>query len=250
LSHGQSGEPCESSASRETEDDASTDDRQRTSRDELYEAIGLHLANAGLLVPASDFVDEVRAKASFRVSPREVLTAVSQIAKTSHAISADSVAQVAAQTRGERSHRQHRYADQWRALGALLTLRGLDGSPEGQRAFIGEARHAAGKRPSDLDILRVALAIAEIGSMLDTTVIGKVARRLSSMSASLSEDELRGAVQHEVRMLRRESTRGTGRIAGARPPASGVVTRRWRPGGRKNRASSRGFRRSNPDRSS
>ncbi|HUG14210.1 MAG TPA: hypothetical protein VMM78_04255 [Thermomicrobiales bacterium] len=224
---------------------------RRSARDEMFEAIAFHLANAGLLAPARDFVDQVRATAGIRISPREVLTAVTQMASTNRSISVESVAALVSDTRGDRSRRQHRYADEWRALGALLTLRGDDGSPEAQRAFIGEARHAAGKRPSDLMLLRVAIAAAELGIALDTTVIGKVARRLPISAAQIGRDELRDAVQHETRMLRRESTRGTGRVRGARPAttsSAGIVTRRWRPGGRRNRSMNRGRRRSANDR--
>jgi hypothetical protein len=187
----------------------------------------------------------VRDAAGIRISPREILTAVSQMEATGKSISAVSVASVIAGTRGTRSQRQQRHAGEWRALGALLTLRGLDGSPEGQLAFVGEVRHAAGKRPSDHMLLRVANSAAELDIALNTTVIGKVARRLASTAGALDRDALRVAVQHEVRMLRRESTRGTGRIRGPRPAGSAsttAMTRRWRPGGRKNRTARKGLR--------
>lgn len=179
------------------------------------------------------------------MSPREIYVAVTQMTKTDQAITVESVAHLVAETRGERSQRQHRNASEWRALGALLTLRGLDGSPEGQRAFIGDARHYAGKRPTDLEILRVAMTAAELGVALDTSVIGKVTRRLSAASNRLAPEELRSAVQHEIRMLRRESTRGIGRISGTRPTglsSSSALTRKWRPGGRRNRTVRRGLR--------
>lgn len=217
----------------------------RTARDDILDSIGGQLVQAGIRVPASEYVASVRKVAGFRVSPREIMAAMTQIGVVGHSFDPEQIAMVIAETRGNRSHRQLRNSREWRALGALLTLRGHDGSPEGQRTFLSHVRHAAGKRPSDLTLLRVAIATAELGLALDATTIGKAARRLSATIGSLDADALKTAVQHETRMLRRESTRGTTRIQRMRPagdaPAN-ASTRRWTPGGRKNRTARKGMR--------
>lgn len=52
------------------------EEASRTSRDVLYEQIGITLMNAGVVSPAAQFIADVRGAAGFRVSPREVVVAV------------------------------------------------------------------------------------------------------------------------------------------------------------------------------
>jgi hypothetical protein len=216
-------------------------DAPRTSRSALYESIGIQLINAGLMTPAAVFVGEVRAAAGFRVSPREVSVAVTQMARSGQPIRAEGIAQLVSGARGDRSQRQQRNADDWRTLGALLTLRGLDGSPEGQRDFIGSARNFGGRNAGDRLLLQVAIALAELGVALDSETVGKVARRLAPSAADLDADDMPGLVQQELRLMRRDESRqrtkvrAQRRASAAENQARNEGTRRWKPGGRRRR---------------
>lgn len=220
-----------------------SDEPTRTSRDVLYEQIGITLMNAGVVSPAAQFMADVRAAAGFRVSPREAVVAVEQMASAREPISVETVAEMVGTLRGDRSTRQQRHAAAWRTLGAQLTLRDLDGSPEGQRAFIGIAHAIAGRRATDALLLQIALTIAEQGQRLDAETVGKVGKRLAASAPDIVAEQLPALVEREVRTLARES-----RVP-ARPPkkpkrpvttgawsqAHNPGARKWRPGGRRRR---------------
>jgi hypothetical protein len=225
----------------EPESDASLElPATRTSRDALLEDIGIALLNAGVLVAASAFVKDVRSAAGFRASPREVAVAVEQLARAREQITVKSVASTISATRGGRSQRQQRHASEWRALGAALTVRGLDGSPAAQRELIGVARAIAGPRATDVLLLGTALAIAEQGGALDARTVGAVAKRLAGSAADLAPDDLGPLVRQEMRLLARERStserpRRRSTSAARRGPKAPIQTRRWKPGGRRAR---------------
>lgn len=215
----------------------------RTSRDVLYEQIGIALMNAGIISPAGRFIADVREAAGFRVSPREVVIAVEQMAGARETVNVETVAGMVATLRGGRSTRQQRHADAWRTLGAQLALRGLDGSPEGQRAFIGIAHAIAGRQATDVLLLQIALTLAEQGQRLDAETVGKVGKRLAASAADIDPDQMPGLVERELRGLLRE-TRIPTRAAkkpkrpvktGAWSQAHNPGARKWRPGGRRRR---------------
>jgi hypothetical protein len=213
----------------------------QTSRAALYETIGIQLVNAGVLTPAPAFVGEVRAAAGYRVAPREVSVVVTQLARSGQRIDPEAVARLVSEARGDRSQRQQRHAEDWRTLGTLLSLRGLDGSPAGQRAFIGAARAYGGRDVGDHLLLRVALALADLGMALESDTVGKVAKRLVSSAADLTDDDLPSIVQQEVRAMRRAESRQRTRARAQRRTTSdrqqtrNEGARRWRPGGRRRR---------------
>lgn len=211
----------------------------RTSRDVLYEQIGIVLMKAGVVSPAVQFIADVRAAAGFRVSPREVVAAVEQMAGMRQAVTVEMVAAMVATLRGERSARQQRHADAWRRLGAQLAMRGQDGSPEGQRAFIGSARALAGPGAADGLLLRIALSLAGQGQRLDPETVGKVGKRLAASAADIDPDHVASLIERELRSLARD-TRAPKKPK--RPVATGTWSqahnpgaRKWRPGGRRRR---------------
>ena len=228
-------------------------ERARTSRDVLYETIGIELINAGVFVPASEFVDQVREAAGSRVAPRQVATAVSQLARAEYTITPESVVEIISATSGDRSSRQQRHSDDWRSLGATLALQGQDGSPEGQRAFIGMARAIAGPSSNDMLLLRVALALAETGQTLDADLVGKIAKRLARSAADLSPDDYPALVQSELRVVRRARRERTARshrssVGSRRQVAAGSNAdkpgpRKLRPGNRRGAGVKRSIRR-------
>ncbi|HYI13999.1 MAG TPA: hypothetical protein VEX37_01310 [Thermomicrobiales bacterium] len=215
----------------------------RTSRDVLYEQIGITLMNAGVVSPAAQFIDDVRGAAGFRVSPREVVVAVEQMAGARQAIDVESVAAMVATLRGDRSTRQQRHADAWRTLGAQLAIRDLDGSPEGQRAFIGTAHAIAGPRATDALLLQIALAMADQGQRLDAETVGKLGKRLAASAADIGAEQLPALVERELRGLQRDArspTRAPKKPkqpvkTGAWSQAHNPGARKWRPGGRRRR---------------
>ncbi|HEX5164051.1 MAG TPA: hypothetical protein VFV93_01545 [Thermomicrobiales bacterium] len=231
------GEQPEDIAQLET----AADEAPRTSRDVLYEQIGLRLMNAGVVSPAATFITDVRAAAGFRVSPREVVVAVEQIAGANEPITVEAVAGLVETMRGGRSARQQRHADAWRTLGAQLALRGMDGTPEGQRAFIGIAHAVAGRNATDALLLQIALTLAEQGQKLDAETVGKVGKRLAASAADIQPEQLPGLVEREVRGLLRDARSPktkksrpqvrTGPMSQAHNPGA----RKWRPGGRRRR---------------
>ena len=238
MSESQSDQQPELEAD-QTEESVDASDSGRTSRDVLYEQIGVALMNAGVVSPAAEFVANVRSAAGFRVSPREVVVAVEQMAAAREPISVESVAQMVTTLRGDRSTRQQRHADAWRTLGAQLAIRDQDGSPEGQRAFIGIAHAIAGRRATDALLLQIALTLAEQGQRLDAETVGKVGKRLASSAADIAPDQLPGLVERELRSLTRAERKPKGP---KRPVATGTWSqahnpgaRKWRPGGRRRR---------------
>lgn len=176
---------------------------ERTSRDVLYESIGLQLVGAGVMTPARDFIDQVRQAAGTRVAPRDIAAIVTQIGLSGAEVTADAVAEIAAASTGGRSQRQGRNADQWRALGAALALRDLDGSTDGQRAFVGEARRVAGRAATDALVLQIALALADIGATFDAETVGKLGKRLAASAPDISPDSMKDIVHSELRALHR-----------------------------------------------
>ena len=226
-----------------TELASSTGEQERTSRDVLYEQIGMTLVNAGVISPAAQFVADVRAVAGFRVSPREIVVAVEQMAGAHQIINVDTVAEMVSTLRGDRSSRQQRHAEAWRTLGAQLALRDLDGSPEGQRSFIGIAHAIAGRRATDALLLQIALTLAEQGQRLDAETVGKVGKRLAASAADIDPDQITGLIEREMRGLLRESrTQGRPPKKPKRPVKTGAWSqahnpgaRKWRPGGRRRR---------------
>lgn len=212
---------------------------ERTSRDVLYEQIGIALMNAGVVSPAAQFIADIRAEAGFRVSPREVVVAVEQIAGANEDISVERVAEMVSTLRGDRSTRQQRHADAWRTLGAQLALRGQDGSPEGQRAFIGVAHAIAGRRATDALLLQIALTLAEQGQRLESEMVGKIGKRLAASAGDIGPDQLPGLVEREVRALLREARSGKKAkrpvTTGSWSQAHNAGARKWRPGGRRRR---------------
>jgi len=212
----------------------------RTSRDVLYEQIGITLVNAGVVAPAAQFIADVRDVAGFRVSPREVVVAVEQMAAANEPISVESVAAMVVTLRGDRSSRQQRHADAWRTLGAQLAIQGQDGTPEGQRAFIGTAHAIAGRRATDALLLQIALTLADQGQRLDASTIGKIGKRLAASAADIAPEHLGSLVERELRSIMREQR---SERAGKKPKqpvrtgpwsqAHNPGARKWRPGGRR-----------------
>lgn len=212
---------------------------ERTSRDVMYEQIGVVLVNNGVFSPAAEFIAHVRKEAGFRVSPREVVVAVEQIAGANQPVNVSSVATMVATLRGGRSARQQRHADEWRTLGAQLALRNLDGSPEGQRAFIGIAHAIAGKRATDALLLQIALTLAEQNKPLDPETVGRIGKRLAISAADIYPEQLPELVEREIRSLTRDArnpkkTKQPVRT-GAYSQAHNPGARKWRPGGLRRR---------------
>jgi hypothetical protein len=218
-------------------------------RNALYEAIGVALLNAGVQQPASEFVAAVRAAAGFRVAPRQVAAAVDELGRAGQLVDVATVAALVKGVRGPAAERQRRHADDWRALGAALALRGLDGTPEGQRAFVGAARQAAGPLATDSLLLTVALTIAGEGRALLAPTVGAVAKRIARSAPDLTSAEIVSLTQSELRALdrpRRQLPPKRRSSSAARRPAppgrqqTDVRThkpgkRRWAPGGRRRR---------------
>jgi hypothetical protein len=221
---------------------ASPDEPSRSSRDVLYEQIGVTLMNAGVVSPVAQFIADVRSEAGFRASPREVGVAVEQMSGARQPITVESVAAMVGALRGDRSARQQRHADAWRTLGAQLTMRDLDGSPEGQRAFIGTARATAGPRATDALLLQIALTMADKGQRLDPELVGKVGKRLAASAADIAPEQLAPLVERELHGQLREVRAAERGKKPKRPVTTGSWSqahnpgaRKWRPGGRRRR---------------
>jgi hypothetical protein len=218
------------------------DEPSRTSRDALYEQLGIMLMNAGVVSPASRFITDVRRAAGFRVSPREAVVAVEQMAGARQPITVESVAAMIDTLRGDRSSRQQRHSDAWRTLGAQLALRDLDGSPEGQRAFLGAAHAAAGPRATDALLLQIALTMADKGQRLDPELVGKVGKRLATSAADIDPEQLPPLVERELHSVLRDVRAAERGKKPKRPVTTGSWSqahnpgaRKWRPGGRRRR---------------
>ncbi len=222
---------------------ADVDEPSRSARDVLYEQIGIALMNAGVVSPAAQFIADVRDVAGFRVAPREVVVAVEQMVGSHETVNVDTVAEMVSTLRGGRSTRQQRHADSWRTLGAQLAMRGQDGSPEGQRAFIGIAHAIAGPKSTDALLLQIALTLAGKGQRLDAETVGKVGKRLAVSAADIDPEQMTGLVERELRSLTREARipeRAPKKLK--RPVKTGTWSqahnpgaRKWRPGGRRRR---------------
>lgn len=218
-------------------------DETGPARDSLYDSIAIKLVNAGITVPVSDFVQEVRSKAAFRASPRQIATAVDGLWENGQPISADDVAELVKAARGDRSQRQRRNAAEWQALGTALTIQEQDGSPEGQREFIGFARQVAGPHANDALLLQVSLILANESSKLDPRQVGLVAKRLARSAPDLTPEQLQMQVLREQRAQRdqrrtRQKTRSSSasrrdQTPGFDPATNKPGKRRWKPGGRR-----------------
>jgi len=222
---------------------AEIDEPGRTARDVLYEQIGIALMNAGVVSPVAQFIADVRGVAGFRVAPRDVAVAVDQMASAHEPVNVDTVAEMVSALRGGRSTRQQRHADSWRTLGAQLAMRGQDGSPEGQRAFIGIAHAIAGPKSTDALLLQIALTLAGKGQRLEAETVGKVGKRLAASAADIDPDQMTRLVERELRSLTRaERVPQRAPKAPKRPVKTGAWSqahnpgaRKWRPGGRRRR---------------
>lgn len=216
-----------------------------TSREAILESIGMDLLNAGIVMPAEEFVTAVRQAAEYRANPREIAVALTQLRQAGRDIDAEQVATLLAATRGERSQRQQRHADDWRALGATMSLKGLDGSPEGQRALIGAARVVAGPRATDALLLQVALALGSLNAPFDAATIGGVARRLAPSAADLAPDDMPALVRRELGALRRAQRPRANRQSsvGSRRHAGNPGARKLKPGQRRGASIKRSLRR-------
>lgn len=213
-------------------------------RNTLHDSIAIRLINAEITVPAADFVKEIRTRTGFRASPRQVSTALEQLHESGSEISAESVANLVASSQGGRSQRQRRNASEWQALGAALVIQEMDGTPEGQREFIGIARQVAGPHATDILLLQVSLTLAGENIKLDPRSVGLVGKRLAKSAADLSPQQLAEHVLKEHSQLNRERTPRQQRRSSvaARRKQFGPVEymnkpgkRRWKPGGRRRR---------------
>ncbi len=212
-----------------------------SARDNLYDTMAIQLLNAGIQESVQDFVAQVRERAGFRASPRQVAVALEALSNSRKQISVDTVAEIVAASRGDRSQRQRRNATSWQSLGAALSSKDQDGSPEGQREFISIARQVAGPHASDALLLQVSLILAQQGGKVDANEVGLVARRLAKSAADLTEEQLTEHIQREHRRLREQRTarRKTRSSSAARrattwyEPMERSGKRRWKPGGRR-----------------
>lgn len=215
------------------------------SREAILESIGIDLLNAGVVMPAADFVAGVREAAGYRVNPREITVALTQLRQAGREVSPDAVAELLTATRGERSQRQQRHADDWRALGATMSLKGLDGSPEGQRALIGSARAVAGPRATDVLLLQIALALGTLNAPFDAATIGGIAKRLARSAPDLSPADMPAVVRRELGALRRAQRPRAARQSsvGSRRRAANPGARKLKPGQRRGAGLKRQLRR-------
>ncbi|HET9017194.1 MAG TPA: hypothetical protein VFN57_16440 [Thermomicrobiaceae bacterium] len=145
------------------------------------------------------FLDAVRREAGWRVSPREAAAAIEAVTAAGEEPNPARVAAVAAAVRGDRSQRQRRHADLWRALGAQLAIHEQPAGPEAQRAFVGAARAAARREVSDALLLRVAVEVGAAEAALTPRLVGAVTRRVVSRGGRhLEEDELAETVREVI----------------------------------------------------
>lgn len=150
------------------------------------------------------FLVAVRRAAGWRVSPREVDAALEALALTDEDPTPRQVAEIATATRGDRSQRQRRHSDLWRALGTHLVAQSQPGDPEAQREFIGEARIVGGSRLSDPFLLNVAIAVAETGQRLDAAFVGEVARWLGRRRQTTTDwDEILSEIDNAIQAVER-----------------------------------------------
>lgn len=218
--------------------------QQGSARDSLYDSMAPKLVNAGILTPAAEFVREVRDRAGFRASPRQISSAIETLSDTGTEISLDAVANVVSASRGNRSQRQRRHAPEWQALGAALSIQDQEGTPDAQRQFIGVARQVAGAYATDALLLQISLALAAESIELDARSVGLVGKRLARSAADLSDEQIAEHAIREYRNLNRVRTPREKRrssVAARRQrfgPAEYMNKpgkRRWKPGGRRRR---------------
>lgn len=119
--------------------------------------------DAGQQPGETDLLAAVRRAAGWRVSPRQLAAAMDATSGIEGEPSPERLAELIDAMRGDRSQRQSRHAELWRALGAELAVRGQPSDPAAQRAFIGEARARAGHWAGDGLLLRIALQVAASG---------------------------------------------------------------------------------------
>lgn len=217
-------------------------DETGPARGTMFDSMAIQLVNAGINVPVAEFMREVRAEAGFRASPRQVSSALEGLSATSKEITAGTVAEVVKASRGDRSQRQRRNAEEWQALGTALTIQGQDGSPEGQREFIGVARQVAGPHATDNLLLQVSLILAGQKTRLNPQSVGLVSKRLAKSAQDLTPEQLSDMVAREYRGQRdQRRSRQNQRASEARRvvyPGIEAATnkpgkRRWKPGGRR-----------------
>jgi hypothetical protein len=213
-------------------------------RNTLHDSIAIRLINAEITMPAAEFVKEVRSSTGFRASPRQVSTALDQLYESGNEISVEAVANLVASSQGGRSQRQRRNVADWQSLGAALVIQEMDGTPEGQREFIGIARQVAGPHATDALLLQVSLTLAGENIRLDPRSVGLVGKRLAKSAADLSPQQLAEHILREHGQLNRERTPRQQRrtSVAARRKRFGPVEymnkpgkRRWKPGGRRRR---------------
>ncbi|CAN5194507.1 hypothetical protein BH23CHL1_BH23CHL1_10640 [soil metagenome] len=210
-------------------------------RDDMYQSMAIKLVNSGVLTPVAEFVKDVRAVAGFRASPRQITAALDGLSDSGESIDVASVAAVVGKSRGDRSQRQRRNAREWNALGAALTLQGLDGTPEGQREFLGITRQVAGSHANDSLLLQLSLILAGDGIELSPRTVGLIGKRLAKSAADLTDLQLADHALREYASLNRPqptlrqqrktsvAARRTGPIEYQNKPGK----RRWKPGGRR-----------------
>lgn len=227
------------------EESPPTPPAQSASREAILESIGMDLLTAGIVMPAADFVAAVREAAGYRANPREIAVALAQSRQAGREVGAEQVAALLAATRGDRSQRQQRHADDWRALGATMSLKGLDGSPEGQRALIGAARAVAGPRATDALLLQIALALGTLNAPFDAATIGGIAKRLAHSAPDLSLADMPVLVRRELGALRRAQRPRANRQSsvGSRRHAANPGARKLKPGQRRGAGLKRTIRR-------
>jgi hypothetical protein len=218
--------------------------QQGSARATLYDSMAPKLVNAGIYTPAAEFVREVREMAGFRASPRQISTALERLSESGEEISLEAVAGLVAASQGDRSQRQRRHAPEWQALGAALTIQGVDGTPEAQRQFIGVARQVAGPHATDPLLLQISLTLAAENIKLDPHSVGLVGKRIAKSAADLTEEQISEHALREFRNLNRSRTPREKRRSSvaARRKKLGPAEyenkpgkRRWKPGGRRRR---------------
>lgn len=171
----------------------------RTSAETTRENLAVMLVQAGVYVPAAEFVKEVRGSAGFRVSPRQIEAALEGLGTTGEQVSAARVAEIVTALRGDRSQRQRRNVADWQTLGATLESRGQDGSVAGQRAFVDAARRVAGPKADDSLILEVALAATDQSHGLDARLVGQVSKRIANRGRIYTAEDVTTFLAEERR---------------------------------------------------
>ncbi len=179
-------------------------------------------------------VQEVREVAGKRISPRQIEIVGQALEDAGFEVSAESVSEVIELTDGDLSKRQRRNSQMWRRLGADLAIRGQDGTPEGQRLFLGQARRASGPKPSDQLLLALSLALAiSSDDLLNPNFAGSIARQHAHHTEIPSDQELLKivAAAREQRQQKYQDRRKRERYQRQFNPGR----RRWRPGGNRAR---------------